>query len=45
MAAAKEEETAQEKEKPAPVDDMGLPEGFEMPDLSDLDAMMKEAGL
>ncbi len=45
MAAAKEEEAAQEKEKPAPIDDMGLPEGFEMPDLSDLDAMMKEAGL
>ena len=22
-----------------------MPEGFEMPDLSDLDAMMKEAGL
>ena len=45
MAAAKEEAAAQEKEKPAPIDDMGLPEGFEMPDLSDLDAMMKEAGL
>ncbi len=45
MAAAKEEEATQEKEKPAPIDDMGLPEGFEMPDLSDLDAMMKEAGL
>ena len=29
-------------EKPA---DMPLPDGFEMPDLSDLDAMMKEAGL
>lgn len=26
-------------------DDMPLPDGFEMPDLSDLDAMMKEAGL
>ena len=34
------------EEKPAaPVDDMTMPEGFEMPDLSDLDAMMKEAGL
>ena len=33
-------------EKPvAAVDDMPMPEGFEMPDLSDLDAMMKEAGL
>lgn len=28
-----------------PEGDMNLPEGFEMPDLSDLDAMMKEAGL
>ena len=34
------------EEKPAiPDDDMTMPEGFEMPDLSDLDAMMKEAGL
>ena len=39
MAAAAEESAA---EKPA---DMPLPDGFEMPDLSDLDAMMKEAGL
>ena len=48
-SAAKAEEAAAEEaaeEKPAaPVDDMPLPEGFEMPDLSDLDAMMKEAGL
>ena len=44
-AAAAAEEKPSELEKPsAPVDDMGLPEGFEMPDLSDLDAMMKEAG-
>ena len=40
------EEPPVEEEKPAaPVDDMTMPEGFEMPDLSDLDAMMKEAGL
>ena len=38
-------EAQEEAEKTSPVDDMGLPEGFEMPDLSDLDAMMKEAGL
>ena len=37
---------AETKESPsAPADDMPLPDGFEMPDLSDLDAMMKEAGL
>ena len=52
-AKAKEHEVAAEEivaeapaeEKSAPADDMALPEGFEMPDLSDLDAMMKEAGL
>ncbi len=55
-AAAAEEAVAAEEpepqveapaeEKPAiPDDDMTMPEGFEMPDLSDLDAMMKEAGL
>ena len=42
MAAAAEVEAAEKAEKPA---DMPLPDGFEMPDLSDLDAMMKEAGL
>ena len=42
MAAAVEAEAAEKAEKPA---DMPLPDGFEMPDLSDLDAMMKEAGL
>jgi len=35
----KQEESAS---KPA---DMGLPEGFDMPDLSDLDSLLKEAGL
>lgn len=57
MAAAAEAEAAEKVEEPAapespaeesaaekPVD-MPLPDGFEMPDLSDLDAMMKEAGL
>ena len=44
-AAATEEKTSEPEKPSAPVDDMGLPEGFEMPDLSDLDAMMKEAGL
>ena len=45
-AAAAAEPEAPAEEKPAiPVDDMTMPEGFEMPDLSDLDAMMKEAGL
>ena len=34
-----------ESERKVPAGDMPLPEGFEMPDLSDLDAMMKEAGL
>ncbi len=35
-----------EEEKPEPSDDdIPMPDGFEMPDLSDLDAMMKEAGL
>lgn len=42
MAAAAEAEAAEKVEKPA---DMLLPDGFEMPDLIDLDAMMKEAGL
>ena len=42
----KKEPEAPVEEKPAiPDDDMTMPEGFEMPDLSDLDAMMKEAGL
>ena len=41
--SASSEVPAEEEKKPA--DDMALPEGFEMPDLSDLDAMMKEAGL
>ncbi len=48
MAAAAEAAAVEEpaEKKPAiPVDDMTMPEGFEMPDLSDLDAMMKEAGL
>ncbi len=52
-AAAAEAEVASTPEPEAPVeekpaipdDDMTMPEGFEMPDLSDLDAMMKEAGL
>ena len=51
-AASKEETPAPEAEAPveekpaaAKPDDMPLPDGFEMPDLSDLDAMMKEAGL
>ena len=44
-AASKAEEAAAEEPKTPPKDDFGLPEGFEMPDLSDLDAMMKEAGL
>ncbi|MCR5189094.1 MAG: SpoIIE family protein phosphatase [Treponema sp.] len=39
------EKTEEVQEEKKPIDDMGLPEGFEMPDLSDLDAMMKEAGL
>ncbi|MCR4579194.1 MAG: serine/threonine-protein phosphatase [Treponema sp.] len=39
------EEAAAEKESAPVFDDPDLPEGFEMPDLSDLDAMMKEAGL
>jgi len=39
------EKVEEEKSSELPMDDMGLPEGFEMPDLSDLDAMMKEAGL
>jgi hypothetical protein len=39
-----EAESPVEEKKPV-VDDMPMPEGFEMPDLSDLDAMMKEAGL
>ena len=44
--AVVEEPSPQPEEKPAiPDDDMTMPEGFEMPDLSDLDAMMKEAGL
>ena len=44
--AAEESSEAPAEEKPAiPDDDMTMPEGFEMPDLSDLDAMMKEAGL
>ena len=45
---ASEEAPVEEEKKSEPLsmdDDMGLPEGFEMPDLSDLDAMMKEAGL
>ena len=42
MAAAAEEQAAPAVEKPA---DMPVPDDFEMPDLSDLDAMMKEAGL
>ncbi len=42
--AAQEQEEAEKTSTPVQ-DDMGLPEGFEMPDLSDLDAMMKEAGL
>ena len=48
MAVAAEAAAVEEpaEKKPAiPVDDMTMPEGFEMPDLSDLDAMMKEAGL
>ncbi|MBP5520246.1 MAG: serine/threonine-protein phosphatase [Treponema sp.] len=38
-------ETPAEEKPSISKDDMPLPEGFEMPDLSDLDAMMKEAGL
>lgn len=57
MAAAAEAEATEKAEKPAAPEspaeesaaekpaDMPLPDGFEMPDLSDLDAMMKEAGL
>lgn len=57
MAAAAEAEAAEKAEEPAASEapaeesatekpaDMPLPDGFEMPDLSDLDAMMKEAGL
>lgn len=57
MAAAAEAEAAEKAEKTAAPEspaeesaaekpaDMPLPDGFEMPDLSDLDAMMKEAGL
>ena len=45
VAEAPAEEVPAEEKPAAPVDDMPLPEGFEMPDLSDLDAMMKEAGL
>lgn len=57
MAAAAEAEAAEKAEKPAAPEspaeesaaekpaDMPLLDGFEMPDLSDLDAMMKEAGL
>ncbi len=57
MAAAAEAETAEKAEEPAAPEapaeesatekpaDMPLPDGFEMPDLSDLDTMMKEAGL
>ena len=57
MAAAAEAEAAEKAEKPAAPEspaeesaaekpaDMPLPDGFEMPDLSDLDARMKEAGL
>ena len=37
-------EESSKEEKTIP-EDMDLPEGFEMPDMSDLDAMMKEAGL
>ena len=44
-AASQTEEPVAEEPKAPPKDDFGLPEGFEMPDLSDLDAMMKEAGL
>ena len=43
-----EEAPVEEEKKAEPLsmdDDMGLPEGFEMPDLSDLDDLMKEAGL
>ena len=40
-----EEPVAESAESPAPLDDPDLPPGFEMPDLSDLDAMMNEAGL
>ena len=57
MAAAAEAEASEKAEAPvapeSPAEepaaekpaDMPLPDGFEMPDLSDLDAMMKEAGL
>ncbi len=48
VAAASEEasEPSAESAPAAPAfDDPDLPPGFEMPDLSDLDAMMKEAGL
>lgn len=57
MAAAAEAEAAEKAEEPAAPEspaeesaaekpaDMPLSDGFEMPDLSDLDAMMKEAGL
>jgi hypothetical protein len=44
-APAAEAEAPSEEKPAARPDDMTLPYGFEMPDLSDLDAMMKEAGL
>jgi hypothetical protein len=43
--ATEAEAPVEEKPAAAKPDDMPLPDGFEMPDLSDLDAMMKEAGL
>ena len=43
IEAASEPESEARDSKIA--DDMPLPDGFEMPDLGDLDAMMKEAGL
>ena len=43
--AAEPEEQSAEKPAAPVFDDPDLPPGFEMPDLSDLDAMMKEAGL
>ena len=43
--SAEEPAAPEEEKKLIPDDDMTMPEGFEMPDLSDLDAMMKEAGL
>ena len=45
MAAESAAQAETEEKSAGPANDMPLPDDFEMPDLSDLDAMMKEAGL